>query len=123
MNYGKGQHTKKEETYVFPGSSDDRQRNRYAKDMYDTMKPMPKNKTASGPMNTGIQGNQERGNKQQTQNRSESVRPKGGNYKSHYGSKAGSQVDNSVGAYDEYDYGKGRNKKGDQRKHVKASGG
>lgn len=122
-HYGKGM-DQADSDMVLPGSPDAR-RSAYSRDQFDSMSTRygkkvstKKNKTGTAAPNTGIQGSAD----SQTQDKSTSVSGTGKTHKKHYGTKMGSQLDNSVGAYDEYDYGKGRNKKGDQRKRVKSQG-
>lgn len=108
---GAGKSSRDDKEMVLPGSPDSRQS---SKSSYGR-----KVKVTTAP-NTGIQGSKERGNKKQTTDVTGSMPSRGRSYKSSYGSLMGSQVDNSVGAGDEYDYAKGRRKKGSKRKHVKA---
>lgn len=107
------------EGYTYPGTVDARQAG-YKKDMYDYMKPTSrygkkvetkKNKTGTGAPNTGIQGSATAGKRANTQNKSERVSGSDKHYTASYGGPAGNPTNNSVGAYDGTDYGKGRNKK------------
>lgn len=112
---------------VLPGSPDARDHPRYTygetSASYGKKVSTTKNKTGTGAPNTGIQGGQERGNSMQTQDKSKSASyGKKASYKKHYGGAAGKTSKGKGMGHDEYDYGKGRMKKGDQRRHVKAQG-
>lgn len=98
-----------------PGSPDARMSSRG--DMYDQMGPTSgygkkvdtkKNKTGTGAPNTGIQGSQEKGNKNQTQDKSERVRMGSKSYQKHYANQAASTSKGNPGSGDGKDYGKGR---------------
>ena len=129
-DYGKGSGSSKGDSEMYlPGSPDARM---YGEgDMYDRMAPISgygkkvstrKNRTGTGSPNTGIQGDATRSRSGNTQDKSEGIRSKGKSYQSDYGGPAGNPTENSVGKYDEYDYGKGKRKKGSKRKHIKAQG-
>jgi hypothetical protein len=112
-----------------PGSPDARSMMYRGGDMYDNMEmtgygkkvSTKKNTTGTGEPNTGIQGSQDRGNKAQTQDKSQKAMMGSKSYQKHYGGAAG-KCSSGMMKGDEYDYGKGRMKKGDTRKHTKAQG-
>lgn len=114
-DYGKGagQSSKDDSEMVLPGSPDARKsgRSSYGRKVSVTTAP-----------NSGIQGGQDYGTRNQTQDASSRMSTGSKSYRSSYGGPAGNPTDNSVGKYDEYDYGKGTRKKGAQRKRVKAQG-
>jgi len=125
-HYGKGM-KKSDEEYIIPGSPDARKK-AYTKDMYDDMQGLSgygkkvstkKNRTGTGEPNTGIQGSATRSKSGNTQDRSEKAKGTGRTHRSSYSS---ANLDNSPTPSDEYDYGKGRMKKGDQRKRIKEQG-
>lgn len=126
-HYGKGMNQGDEE-YIVPGSSDARSKNgmrmkpESGMSKYGKKVSTKKNTTGSAAPNTGIQGSATRSKSDNTQNRSESVRGTSRTHRSSYGTTMGSQLDNSPTATDAYDYGKGRMKKGDQRRRVKEQG-
>lgn len=102
-DYGKGHGSSKgDKEYFIKGSPDHRAKtDPYASDMYDRM--TPRNKSASGKPNKGIQGNPS----SQTQNANKSIKGTRKSYKSSYGGPAGNPVDNSVGSGNDKDYAKG----------------
>lgn len=119
-----------EKDMYIPGSPDARAMMYRNGDMYDRMEKTSgygkkvstkKNTTGTGAPNTGIQGSQERGNKMQTQDKSQKAMLGSKSYQKHYGGAAGKSSGGMM-KNDEYDYGKGRMKKGDTRKHTKAQG-
>ena len=89
MDYGQRNRSSSGETgTVLPGSPDARAK-AYMRDMYDDMPPLtPKNKSASGEPNTGIQGSAST----KTGDKSAKAGGKSGQYKKAYGGPAGSPV-------------------------------